>query len=328
MSLFNTISDGTKGIIFALFAIALISVQDIIVKVLSGISELPLHQLLVMRYVLALIMFGWLVVLVSSYDGLKTKHFGKQLLRGVFAFTAGLSYYLALAVLPVAETVAIFFSAPLFVTLLSIIFLKEQVGIHRWMAIAVGFIGVLIMVRPGGDVFDPMALLVIVSAMCYAVSMLLARAMGSTESAVNMSFYSMVVNLFGAGTVAVLASFGAFSFLGTNDNFVFLTREWVLPDGIAWIMIAAVALITVVSFHFITQAYRITSPSILALFEYTTMFWAVLWGITFFSEFPDQWTIVGMVLVVMAGLYTIARESWAGLGHKKWITGRALHRYR
>ncbi len=327
-SIFNNLSDGIKGIAFAVLAIFLISIQDVLVKQLSG-TELPLHQLLVLRYVLALILFGWLVVFISSYDGLKTKHIKKHVLRGSLAFASGFTYYIALAVMPVAETVAIFFSAPLFLTIFSVLLLKETVGVHRWTATAIGFVGVLIMVRPGGDVFDPMAIFVLIAASCYALSMLLARQMGSTESAVNMSFYAMTTNLVGAGAVALLANVGLLSFMGSSDNFAFVTRSWIMPDSHTLLVICGVALITVLSFHLITQAYRIAPPSLLALFEYTSMFWAILWGITFFKQYPDGWTMFGISLVVFAGAYTIARESWSGnIGHKKWFTGRALSRYR
>ena len=327
MNVFNSFSDGIKGIVMAVVAIFLISVQDILVKVLSA-TDIPLHQLLVIRYTLALVMFGWLVVLVSSYDGLKTKHLGKHIVRGGLAFASGVCYYLALAVMPVAETVAIFFSAPLFVTVLSVVILKETVGVHRWTATAVGFVGVLIMVRPGGDVFNPMAFLVIVAAICYALSMLLARQMGHTESAVNLSFYAMITNLAGAGAVALLVHAGALDSIAHTESLGFLTNTWIMPEGWVLMVVGVISLITVVTFHLITQAYRIAPPSLLALFEYTTMFWAVLWGITFFDQYPDGPTMIGILLVVVAGAYTIGRESWAGLGHHKWFTGRALSRYR
>jgi len=154
--------------------------------------------------------------------------------------------------------------------------------------------------------------------------------MGTTESAVNMSFYAMTTNLAGAGAgvVAILAQTGVLAMLGPSENFAFLTRTWVVSDTFAILIIVGIALITVLSFHLITQAHRIAPPSLLALFEYTSMFWAILWGMTFFNQYPDGWTMFGMLLVVLAGAYTIARESWAGHGHKKRFTGRALSRYR
>lgn len=325
--MFRNLPNSSKGILFAVFAIALISVQDLIIKLVSS-SSIPIHQMMVIRYVLALTMFGWLVVLVSSYDGLKTKHLGKHLLRGGLAFGSGLSYYLALAVMPQAETVAIFFSAPLFLTVFSVVLLGEKVDRHRVYSVILGFVGVLIMVRPGGDVFNPMTLLVVVAAMCYALSMLLARAMGTTESAVNMSFYAMVCNLAGAIAVAGLLYAGALNGLKSYESFEFLTRSWVMPEGPVWLAVGAVALITVLSFHFITQAYRIAQPSLLALFEYSTMLWAILWGITFFNHYPDRFTMIGIALVVIAGIYTMLWEHRAGHGHKKWFTGRHLHHLR
>ena len=328
MNIFQAFSDGVRGVVFAMVAIFLISIQDVLVKLLSD-SSLSLHQILAIRYALAIVMFGWLVVFVSSYDGLKTRYVGKHLVRGLLTFFTGIGYYLALAVMPVAETVAIFFSAPLFVTILSVLILKEQVGLHRWSATAIGFVGIVIMVRPGGEVFNPMALLVIIAALCYALSMILARQMGSSESAVTLSFYAMVTNLFGAGTVALLVQGGALRGMVDSPNFDFLTRSWVMPDTFTIVIIAAISLVTVLTFHLITQAYRIAPPSLLALCEYSTMLWAVLWGISFFNQYPDGPTLVGMLLIVGAGMYIIVRESWLPrTQNRKWFTGRALSRYR
>ena len=111
-------SDTTRGIIFALLGIFLVSIQDVFIKLISG-TEVPVHQLLVIRYVIAIAFFGWLIALVSDLSSLKTKYPRRHLIRGLLSLVSSISYYLAIAVLPLAEAVAVFFSAPLFVTVIA-----------------------------------------------------------------------------------------------------------------------------------------------------------------------------------------------------------------
>ena len=316
-----------NGILLLIFGVSIVSIQDVLIKFLSG--TFPVHEVLVIRYAMALLLFGWLVAFVGDIRKLRTHHLGIQIIRGLCAFGAGVAYYLALAVLPLAETVALYFSAPLFVTILSASFFDERVGAYRWAAVVIGFVGMLIMVRPGSDVFEPIAFLAIFSAFLYALSLLLIRKVADKESAVALSFYSMLCNLAGNGAIALAFFFGVLSPTWFPATLDFLTREWVVPTNFQLGMIFGVAIITVIAFYTITQAYRIAAPSVLSVFEYTALFWGVTWGVLLWKDYPDAVSIIGIVLMVGSGLFTIARE--AGMDFtmgRKWFTGRALSRFR
>jgi len=319
-------TDTKSGIFLLLFGVAIVSIQDVLMKFLSG--SLPIHEILVVRYAMALLLFGWLVAFVGDIGKIRTKNLRLQILRGFLAFAAGITYYLALAVLPIAEIVALYFSAPLFVTILGALFFKDKVGWYRWGAVAVGFLGMLIMIRPGSGVFSAMAFLAIFSAILYALSLLLIRHAGEGESAIALSFYAMVTNLFGNVVVAAGFAWGWFSSISFPSTLDFLTRAWVVPTNTQLALILCIALITVLAFYSITQAYRIAAPSLLSVFEYTALFWGLTWGILIWQDYPDAISMVGIALMVGAGLFTIIRESGVNFPTTKWFTGRALSRFR
>ena len=315
-----------NGIILLLVGVALVSVQDVLMKLLS--ATFPIHQILVIRYAMALLLFGWLVAIVGDIGKLRTKNLKIQLIRGTLAFLAGISYYLALAVVPLADTVALFFTAPLFVSIFGYFFFGEEVGRYRWMAVAVGFIGMLIMIRPGAGTFQLVAMFAVLSAVFYAFSLLLIRKAGSTESAVALSLYSMVCNLLGNSVMAIGFALGWFSSIPFPSSVDFLTRAWVVPGNIELALILGISVITVIAFYTITEAYRIASPSLLSVFEYSALFWGVSWGILVWKDYPDSVSLIGIILMVGAGLFTIVRETGNTLMPRKWFTGRAISRYR
>jgi drug/metabolite transporter (DMT)-like permease len=146
-----------KGILCLTAGIAVFSVQDVIIKLLSG--DYPVHQAMVIRSLTALPLLFLLVVLDGGVRSLVSKRRGLLIVRGLIMFTAYTSYYLGLAALPLATCVALYFTAPLYITMLSVVVLGETVGRRRWAAVAGGFVGVLIMVRPGTRVFDWASLL-------------------------------------------------------------------------------------------------------------------------------------------------------------------------
>lgn len=146
------LSRNTAGILFLIAGIAVFAVQDLILKLLSG--TYPLHQAMVLRSLTAVPFLLALVRLNGGMATLVTPGLRRMVGRGFVMFVAYTSYYLALAALPLATTVALYFAAPLFITLLSVLILKEDVGALRWLAVVTGFAGVIIMVRPGSALFD------------------------------------------------------------------------------------------------------------------------------------------------------------------------------
>jgi drug/metabolite transporter (DMT)-like permease len=220
-----------KGIFCLTVGIAVFSVQDVIIKLLSG--GYPVHQAMVIRSLTALPLLFLLVVLDGGVRSLNSKRRGLLIVRGLIMFTAYTSYYLGLAALPLATCVALYFTAPLYITMLSVVVLGETVGRRRWAAVAGGFVGVLIMVRPGTEVFDWASLLPLFAGLAYAVSQIITRKLGEVERATTMSFYgngvflsggALLASLFGAGGLASeehasLAFFGARLGFANDDRF-------------------------------------------------------------------------------------------------------------
>ena len=295
-----------KGIAFLVAGIAVFSIQDLILKLLSG--AYPLHQAMLLRSLTAI---PFLLVLVHWEGGLRslfTPGTRAMIWRGVVMFLAYTCYYLALAALPMATTVALYFSAPLFITILSVFFLAEKVGPRRWIALMAGFAGVLIMVRPGSALFDWAALLPVLSGLTYAISMIAARRLGSTETASALAFWGNAVFLLGA--LVLSAIFGPGAWEGdAHPSLAFLLRGWVTPSGYDLMLMMACGVIAAVGLTLLTQAYRVAEASVVTPFEYTGLIWSVIYGWVFWQDWPNGSDWAGIAIIVGAGLYILWRES-------------------
>ena len=294
-----------RGIAFLVAGIAVFSVQDLILKLLSG--GYPLHQAMVLRSLTAIPFLLLLVHWESGLRSLFTPGTRAMILRGLVMFVAYTAYYLALAALPMATTVALYFSAPLFITILSVFFLAERVGPSRWFALAAGFAGVLIMVRPGGDLFDRAALLPVLSGLTYAISMIAARRLGSIESASALAFWGNAVFLAAALAMSAVLGSGAHEG-GAHPSLAFLLRGWVTPTPLDLLLMMACGIIAAVGLTLLTQAYRIGEASVVTPFEYTGLLWSVLYGWAFWQQWPTGTGWAGIAVIVAAGLYILWTE--------------------
>lgn len=293
------------GVAFLIAGVAVFSVQDLILKLLSG--AYPLHQAMVLRSLTAIPFLLLLVHLDGGLRSLFTPGTRAMIWRGVVMFVAYTAYYLALAALPMATTVALYFSAPLFITILSVFFLSETVGPRRWIALMAGFAGVLIMVRPGGDLFEWAALLPVLSGFAYAISMIAARRLGSTESAAALAFWGNAVFLAAALAMSAILGTGAFA-SETHPSLAFLLRGWVMPTGFDLMLMMACGVIAAAGLTLLTQAYRIGEASVVTPFEYTGLLWSVIYGWAFWQQWPTMPDWAGIAIIIGAGLYILWRE--------------------
>ncbi len=296
----------THGILFALAAAVILSLNDLSIKALS--PHYALHQVILVR---ALI--GMTVVLITIAAGgtgfrqLVTRRPGDHLLRVAIILTSNVTYFLGLAAMPLADAVATAFVAPIFVTLLSALILGERVGPHRWAAVLVGMVGALVMLRPGGGVIRPAALLVVTSALCYAASHMMTRRMRGTESAMTLAFYTQIG--FIAISTAMGLTVGDGHLSGASDPSVaFLFRPWVWPPLPDWPAFLGTGLAVGIGGMMMTQAYRLSEAALIAPIEYVGMPMAILWGVLVFGTWPDRIAWVGIALIIGAGLYTLWRE--------------------
>jgi len=298
------------GILLALGGSLVLSVNDLSIKYLSG--DYALHQVILTR---AFIGLGFLFLLITVNRARNGQGFGQlltrrpkdHLIRVGFVMVSNVSYFLGLAALPLADAVAVAYVSPLLVTLLSVVVLEEKVGPRRWAAVAVGMVGVIIMLRPGSGVIQPAALLVLVSAFCYASSHMMTRRMRDTESAIALSFYVQI------GFVTVSTSMGLLvgdGHLAQDDGLLaFLFRPWIWPPLADWPAFIGAGLAVAIGGLMVSQAYRTCEAGLIAPFEYIGMPMAILWGIVIFGTWPDATGWLGIALICGAGLYVLWRET-------------------
>jgi drug/metabolite transporter (DMT)-like permease len=222
-----------------------------------------------------------------------------------------MTFFLGLAAMPLADAVAIFFISPLVITLFSVLFLGETVGPRRWMAIGVGFLGVLVMMRPGTASFQVASLLPLAAAFCYAGIHIITRRIGGTESAATMAFYIQIMFIVvgvGFGLIAGDGRFGDQS----DPSLAFLFRAWTWPLVADYPVFLIIGVGIAVAGYLISQAYRVAEVSYIAPFEYLALPISVVWGMIIFAEFPDGWDYFGMALILGSGLFTIWRGAQTG----------------
>jgi drug/metabolite transporter (DMT)-like permease len=302
-------SGAKLGAICATVSVLFFSINDVAIKFLSG--GYALHQVVLIRSVIGLfIIMAVIAPFTSGWAIARTKRLKMHILRGLCVVFANMTFFLGLAAMPLADAVAIFFVSPLVITLFSVVFLGEVVGPRRWAAIAVGLIGVLVMMRPGTAAFQVASLLPLAAAVCYAGLHILTRRIGGTESAATMAFYIQVVFLFVGVSFGLIAGDGRFG--DQSDlSLAFLFRAWSWPAVADYPIFLLIGAGTAVAGYLISQAYRVAEASYVAPFEYLALPMAVVWGVVVFDEFPDLWDFVGMALILGAGLFMVWREARA-----------------
>lgn len=292
------------GILFLLLGVTIFPLQDVIIKSFS--SDYAVHQIVFLRGLFALPVVFLIVHFDGGLSSLKLGSFWMQFFRAATGFTSYIVYYLALAAIGMAETAAITFSTPIFVTIMATLFLGERIGWSRWVAVALGLAGVLVVIRPGADVFEPAALLALGAAMAYAVSIIITRKLGSATNGGTMTLFTLVFFIAAGGGLGLM--FHGAEGAGAHPSMAFLYREWRWPLEQHLPYFAALGLISGVGFFALSQAYRLAEASVVTPFEYTYLFWAVLWGWVFFGALPTAMTWVGLFLIIGAGLGILFRE--------------------
>jgi drug/metabolite transporter (DMT)-like permease len=251
--------------------------MDAAIKYLT--ADFGTWQIMFFRGFFSLIPIAVLVTRSGGLGTLRTRRPLSHVGRALVGIAAAFCFFYAYSLMPLADAYAIGFAGPLFMTALSVPVLGEKVGWRRWLAVLVGFTGVLVMLRPGQGVLSLEALVPLGAAAFYALTMLYVRVLARTESNAAITFYFVVT----MSAVAAIA----------------MIPEWRTPQGWQWGLLVMVGVIGGVAQIAFTQAFRLTSPSLLAPFEYTAMIW----------DIPDKAIWIGGGIVVAAGLYIIHRET-------------------
>lgn len=274
------------GIVMMCAGIACLSVNDAIAKFLIETYS-PL-QILFLRNIIALPFAIAITVRMSGVSALRSSRPAPHLLRGFLWVVATIMFFTSFAHLDLAEATALIFVAPLFITAISALFLKEQVGWRRWLAVIAGFVGVLVVIRPGSAAFQLVSLLPVATAFIYALLMLGARLVDPDESAWTMLLYM-------TGASALLSAL-VVPFVWTP---VQVEDMWFFA-GIALFGTAGMALMT--------QAFRVAPAVIVAPFDYTGMIWATALGWLFWNEIPDTAAFLGAAIIIASGIFILLRE--------------------
>ena len=270
-----------------LAAVALFAMMDAGLKQLA--SHYPPFQVASLRGAASLpLVLAWALATAGIGPLLRVR-WSLHLLRGVMGVAMMATFVYAVARLPLSTTYSIFFVAPLLITALSVPFLGEKVGPRRWTAIAIGLLGVLVLLRPTGEgLVSVAALAVLAAAVMYAVSAITVRVLARTDSTQSMMVWLMVMIAVGAGVLA--------------------WPQWVPIRGEdAW-LIAGVGIAGALGQYAITEAFRMGEASLIAPLEYTALIWGVLLDLTLWGVLPDAVTWLGAGIIVVSGLYLIRRE--------------------
>jgi drug/metabolite transporter (DMT)-like permease len=276
-----------RGIALACAAVLVFSAVNALAKWQA--ASYPISEIVFFRSLFALIPVLFLAARDGLARSLKTSMPGAHLMRSLIWFVSVYCTFAAYYLLPMADAAAISFSAPLFLTALSALVLGEHVGIHRWSAVAAGFLGVLVMVRPGVGVFQWGALFALGNAVCFAFGSLAVRQMASTERSTTIVFYTMLL--------ATLLSGLTLPFL------------WATPTAVDLATMTAMGLLGGVGQLLVVQAFHHAPASAVAPWNYSAMIWASLLGWIAWSEVPDQKLLLGAAIVIGSGLYLLHRET-------------------
>jgi drug/metabolite transporter (DMT)-like permease len=252
----------------------------------------------VVQSVWARMFFGTIFILPFVLRGrrLSTLVPDLPILHGARAFLIIAStafFFLALHYLPIADTLAIYFVQPLIVTLLAPLILKEQVGLRRWIAVFIGFIGTLIIIRPGFQTLNPGILFALLAGATSGLYMIVTRKVSQTADPIVTTFYT---NAMGAVMTTLAVGF-----------------VWVVPTLEQWGLLLALAVVALIGHYLVIAAYRFSEASLLAPLAYAEMIMAVVCGWWFFGDFPDRWTFLGVGILIACAVYISYRERVRGV---------------
>ncbi|RCL73647.1 MAG: DMT family transporter [Alphaproteobacteria bacterium] len=295
------------GISAIVFGTICFSVNDISVKLFS--SEIPLNQLMFFRAIFAISIL--LLVILPFYGGLKylnTSNPVFHIFRGLAVVGANTFFFISIAELSLAEATAIFFIAPILITIFAMFFLQEKVGIRRGLACFIGFLGMLFIIKPGTISFELISIFPLIAALFYTALHIITRKYGSQEKPLTMGFYIqvcfLVTSLMFAGGF-YLADFDA----EHSNSLTFLTGSWVSVSTFDMFhILVGIALPISIGGILVSYAYKNYEASFLAPFEYGALVIAVVSTYLIWNEIPDRLSLIGMILIMLSGIFVSLRE--------------------
>ncbi|WP_428251036.1 DMT family transporter [Halomonas sp.] len=270
-----------KGIICMCLGMLFLALGDATAKWLG--EEYPTLMIIFFRTLVGLPLIMMLAYRFGGLQSLRTKRLNIHLLRGIIYTLTMACFVVGISLLPLAEATAIAFVAPVLVAILSVPLLQEPISKPVTASSLVGFLGVLIVVRPSGESFQIGYIVMLGAALFFSLTMITARRWGATESLWSLVFYINLVPFLITGIVTPWL--------------------WVTPEGFYWAGFFASGVFGVCATTFITMAFRYAPAAAIAPFDYTSMIWAVIFGWLFWGELPDRWVLLGAFLIIGSGLF-------------------------
>lgn len=283
-------SGNLRGILAMVAAVGLLSLMDTTMKLLA--ARYPAMQVAALRGMSSLPLVTLYVIWRGRLGSLWRVRWGLHVLRAVIGIAMLSLFAYALKELPLTETYTLFFIAPMLITVLSVVFLKEKVDAPRWAAVVVGLLGVLVVLRPtGAGIVSLGGLAVLATAVGYAVTAITVRVMARSDSPESLVFWLMFMVALGAGALAA--------------------PDWVPVERSDWPVLGALAVTGFLGQICITEAFRHGEASAIAPYEYTALAWGVGLDFALWHTLPDRWTLLGAAIIVSAGIYLARREGKA-----------------
>ncbi len=298
-------NNNTRGIILILLAMMVFSIQDGIMKHIY--SFVSLYEVYLIRTVVSFALILIFLKLTNKKIEFKTQYPLLTFCRVILFFFGFSSFYISLSVLPLGLATALFFVTPFLITIFAHFFLKEKIGVKRWSAVVVGFIGVYVTLNPDFNNFNYLSLLPILCAFCYSLSMIIIKKTSEKDSIYTQTF----TFYFGAIIFSVIFYFiiGDGQYNTTEhpaSQFIF--REWFVNLENSILFMMATGVTATIAFLLLFTAYSIASPAVVSPFEYSILLWSPLIGWLYFSEIPSLNTVIGILIIISSGIYIFLRE--------------------
>ncbi|MGE5377154.1 MAG: DMT family transporter, partial [Bacteroidota bacterium] len=294
-----------QGILFLLMAVLINSLQGVAVKWIGG--SYSVLEIVTVRSLVALP----LTLLFFRLEGKRglpiTRQHKLEVARGVFLFLSYTTFMIGLAALLLAEVESIRFSGPLMITILSVLLLGEKVELYRWLALIVGFMGVLLVIRPGSTSFNEGSVFVLISVLFYALNTIVTRRLQTTDSSATMAYFSTLVYLLCVIVVSPLtAAVGEIP--GAHPSVAFLFHTWTVPTLVDFAIMCGLGFVWAAWMYFMTRAYSTAPASVVAPFEYASLPLSVMWGFIIWQEIPALTTWLGACLTLLSGIFIMYWE--------------------
>ena len=301
----STQNNNPKGIVFILIAMIVFSVQDGIMKHIYNFVSL--YEIYLIRTVVSFVLILLFLIITKKPIVFKSQYPLLTFTRVILFFFGFSSFYVSLTVLPLGTATALFFVTPFLITIFAHFFLKEEIGLRRWSAVVVGFIGVYITLNPDFSNFNYLSLLPILCALCYSLSMIIIKKTSDKDSVYTQTFTFYI----GAIIISIIFYFiigdGQYNVLDHPAS-QFIFREWFVDFNSNILLMTATGVTATLAFLFLFTAYSIASPAVVSPFEYSILFWSPLVGWLYFDEIPSLNTVIGILIIVSSGVYIFMRE--------------------